>query len=598
MDVYNCYLSEGPDADKLTDFGYKYPTAIEDEIKLLFRAFSADLLYGKRHYAPCSAWRSEQVLLGQSELPRFARRLHVFEKSNSQSSAVTRYLGYVSLRPFDRPPKNYLQYVTVAHITMPRYMLRPRYHTITCVGGPSENVLPFRCVPFCFPLNDIRLRAACLHATLYAGMLLKMNSYHYIPVSSQEMISLLWKINDGSRTINSLAKEGASLTDALNVLRHEKTQAGGVLERITLLKHLNVSEEDADDYDFIQRPFTEVPEAEKGKYTEICQRFGRTYEDQVNHLKLEAHRCMTEYLANGMPLVLEVDLAPAPDQSSRAHSILVFGMHLLHDPEEVSYLRKLYCATDNRRRVDFAELPGRFVTHDINHGPFAEYSAHNLLKRMWCDDENFLLSGISFLALAPAKTEIGIGIVREAASEKVRDKIRAEPEFWKDYSSTFFEKEGPEEWNVGDFNDFNDVRCVTRLMKSAQVEKRYFPVEEYDKERVTQKDDQVKAALHAWQRCVAKYDEDRWWVVEIRMPYYASAKEPDDDKPSEAPPALVYFWSSQGKSPMDGSLGDVPEPCAIIEYIGATAEHSRDTVAFADTGEEADFKYELRTQRT
>lgn len=186
-------------ANDLGDLGYgKHKDEVEDELKRLFAWYATPVLFGGRHRAPCSVWRSERLLINEPKFSRFANRVHVFQKKvqreegANENSAYGQYLGFVSLRPQVRSEtrRGYgFVYTAVAYITPPRYMLRPRYHVLTTASGSPEGVLPFRATPFCFPNEDTDHRASCLHSALQSALLLKMNSLGCAPITGQEMVA-------------------------------------------------------------------------------------------------------------------------------------------------------------------------------------------------------------------------------------------------------------------------------------------------------------------------------------------------------------------------------------------------------------------------
>src|SRR5579864_5692823 len=89
---------------------------------------------------------------------------------------------------------------------------------------------------------------------------------------------------------------------------------------------------------------------------------------------------MLDYLANGLPLIVEEIPEDPEDPETPPHAVLVNGMHLMDDPEDG------VCAwvpDTDRTRIDKIELPGRFVIHDIIAGPFTEKVATQLLRSAW-----------------------------------------------------------------------------------------------------------------------------------------------------------------------------------------------------------------------
>ena len=516
MDVYQQYSVAPRDSKRLNGLDYQKPALVEAEVRRLFAGYGADVFFGKRHPAPCTTWRSERIQLDDEALPRFANRVHVFERTQgferAQEVRAGRYLGYVTLRPLlNRERQPFFQYVAVANIAPPRYMLRPRYHLISCVGGPPDGVLPFRCTPFCFPFDDIRWQASCLHTSLQQALLLKMNSFQLTPVSSQEIIANLWSQNSEPAVRSEPPEKGATLAQGLQALVDEEGRSAGVLETIPL------------------RDFALVDD---GK-TSSWQKQSQLAQEWVY---LEAHRCMTDYLANGLPLIIEL-LNPNEKDS---HAVLVFGMHLLRDPSDASYSRltKKYSKT----RIDIAELPGRFVLHDIIEGPYVERHVAQLLKRSWSkDDDDAGHSGISYLAIVPPGTRLGIYEVRKFAKGLARSHSSA---LWQQYLDNYFS--GVE--NPGTPIDVESVRYVTRLLQSGEVGRRYFTGA-----RSLEPGTKL-SPMEMWRQ----YSKPGayWWCVEVGVADGGSAPVSRSKGVLEPPPAMVYLWCVEDarNSPPRGQL--------------------------------------------
>jgi len=411
-------------------------------------------------------------------------------------------------------------------------MLRPRYHVITAIGGAQDNVVGFRCAPFCVPNEDLKpifpfptidiskdiesdspslkpIHPACVYASIHQAVLLKAVTFGFTPIGSQDMITLLWKMNPNLH-ISELVKKGVSLKQALEeILQSEEVLAGGVLETISPSYF-------SDDY-------------ERGKRLAL----------------LETHRCITDYLANGLPVIVSF-----PEGK---HSILLLGMHLLHDPEE-SKTHKLECIFCDPDRTDINELPGRFVVHDISLGPFAEISASELLSRAWVENE-----GVSFLVIAPHGTNIGIHEVRDSA----KDLIPAEePNFWAKY----IKDHGLSDELIP--NDPDDMRYVTRFLHSNQVIYRYFSKRQ---DKIISPRDEVYTKL----KKNGFNDKQYWWCIEVRIRKHQFAVS---DIQLRVPPALIYIWQVEDNQ---------AKPRFIIKYSG----NKKAILSVVDTNYEEPYEF-------
>ncbi|MCX6376167.1 MAG: hypothetical protein NTU88_09095, partial [Armatimonadetes bacterium] len=408
--IYHVYPSHEepkgyPDPDELPEFASsaRYAREVRDELRQLFNQYG-EISFGARHQAPCAAWRAERLLIENGVLySRFANRVHIFQKRRGPDSdeyVEGRYLGYVSVRPYHiqiegaaRNSSEFL-YTTVAHIAPPHRMLRPRYHIITTVGGPPDGVKPLRCAPFCVPHPATEYRASCLHAAVHQAVLLKAHAFDITPISSQDVMTLLWEKRRnsrevGKRVLRSLYTDGATLEEALEVLRDGRVGRGGITEAIRI--------EDFDDLD--------------GEAAIV-----QAYRETV--------RCLTDYLANGLPVVVSSQV-PLENARVATHAFLLLGLHLLQDPEEIQI------AGSHAPSLEDAELPGRFVCHDYT-GPYTEIPTAKLLKRIWLQSpgKDAGLSGTGYLAIAPRDTKLGIYDVRRTA----RALVRREPlAFFEEY---------------------------------------------------------------------------------------------------------------------------------------------------------------------
>jgi len=495
------------DKERLTGLPYRGNTElgkVEAELRELFSSHG-HVLWGTRHAAPCNSWRSERILLRDETLPRFAYRVHVFQE---HAGGYGRYLGFVSLRPRLSPgrrrPK--YRYTSVAHIAPPQFMLRPRYHLVTCMSGPSEGVLPFRCAPFCAPNVATESAASCLHAALHQALLLKAVSFGFKLISSQDMITLLWQKTYETRSTYQISREGATLGQALEVLRDPQVGAGGVLESICL-----------------------------GGFA------GPDLESRKRTVWVETQRCITDYLANGLPLIVEIEAAENGEKKKQrdAHVIMVLGMHLIEDPEE-HLLPAQTSPAHGETPEDIAELPGRFVAHDVAVGPFTELRASELMDRAWIADRAIEGSGIHFLAIAPPGASMGIYAARRLA----RWLAEAENErFWETYRTELRIPAAPPETE-------DRRRYVTRLLQTDQIKRRYFS--ETSSGQNNQQATEEKFLEPTYK------PEQYWWCVEVYIPGWRSEENPAHD----VPPALVFMWHIED----DPLL--TPTPRAIIRCEG------------------------------
>ncbi|MGC4043401.1 MAG: hypothetical protein QM758_06320 [Armatimonas sp.] len=164
-----------------------------------------------------------------------------------------RYLGYVNLRPVDhakdknynarvglsKKERFYLRFASTATLAPPGFMLRPRYHIITCVAGPAEGVMPFRAVPFSHPEQFGATRDRCMHVALHCALMLKANVYNAVPLNSQDMVTVLWEYKNARRKagqpeipMQELQDSGLSMLDARDLLKQPQVRASGILEWI------------------------------------------------------------------------------------------------------------------------------------------------------------------------------------------------------------------------------------------------------------------------------------------------------------------------------------------------------------------------------
>ena len=464
---------------------------IKSEVDYLLRYYGCRWIIGECRITPCSAWRAERLQIGEESYPRFANRIHIFERTSSGEAG--RYVGYVTLRPLSKATADGYMYTTVANLVLPRHMLRPRYHVIQCIGGTPDGILPLRCVPFCIPNEDTRNHASCLHAAVHQALLLKTNAFGFNPITSLDMVTLLWQNEWASEgpsklSLSQVAKERMTLLDALKVLKHEQVNAGGVVETFFYRDYNNSNQKRA---------------------------------EVIAQLRQDACRRMMDYLANGLPLIVALQVERSDEPGKKiGHSVLVCGMHILHAPEIQS---------DNTH-LSLHELPDRFVLHNLTDGPFTEMSVQNLLKAAWEDrpDGN---SGISFLAVAPVGTNTGISKVQQMAPKIL--KAMGPLALWKSYR----QKVGiPQTAKVS-----NEPNYIVRLLKTQQLVHRYL----------------IDAASG---QTIANEEVTRWlntqntgffWAVELRLPYeFATHKYAG----GELPPAVIIVWNIADDPIKDPSL--------------------------------------------
>jgi hypothetical protein len=533
-----------PDPDSLCPLpfprGDRERKAVEKEIRKLLRRYGT-IIFGARYAAPCSAWRSERLLLeGQRlYLPRFAYRIHVFQQG-VHTNPYGRYIGFLSIRPLvKRPESGFPKYTAVAYLALPPHMLRPRYHVITCEGGPSDGVRGFRCAPYCFVNMDAKSPAACLHVAIHEALLLKANTFGYHVVGSQETVALLWKNQQWGdpaalkATPAEIANRGATLEDALAVLNDDAVHAGGVLETIGPLLWASLVD---DDYEGSMHPA----------------------------VIYEAWRCIGEYLANGLPLIILVggphkaigrqEVAQAEEH---AHFVLVLGMHIMNEPEQEKYL----VAFDSQQSapLDRDELPGRLVIHDTMNGPFHEMRATDVIEAGYvARTKDAVGNGISFLALGPSGMRLGIHEVRMAAQRLIGV---CDNDFWQRYTAQF----GMPGVRVTR-EDTPRLRYVTRLLHTDQVLRRYCHTRGSGKRKHPIEHKAAAAAV----RMVAEMQNapDWWWAMEVSLPWRAHlTRSSHDTTPNisreTVRPSAVFLWGI-GDAPT--AHNETPLPRVWIYY--------------------------------
>ena len=536
---------------------------VELELKRLLETRYGEIMFGVRHNAPCTAWRSERLLVDGNRLPRFAYRVHLFQQGTSTAN-FGRYIGYLSLRPMlmDKAKKSrsLFKYTAVAYLAPPPHMLRPRYHIITSHGGYADGVQAFRCSAFCFPNLDADSHASCLHASLHQAVLLKMDSFGFRLIGSQDMIALLWQQQDADPNLKErklpeeISQEGASLKQALAVLESNEVNAGGVLETILT-------------FDFREKIYPR------------------------NEVYYEVWRCIDEYLSNGLPVIINLDPEdPKTEKAETAHFVLILGMHLLTDPEEEEFFMRI--AQDRKwDRIDRAESPGRLIIHDTRQGPYIEEQTMKVLSSAWQEDENTNKSGISMLAITPRGTRIGIYHLRRKAKNLAGQETDA---FWNKYVRECF----PMLIVSLSRSQADELRYVVRLLRTTQVVRRYL---------MTKNGGQLEIHERAKQ-CIEQAGPSRdgwWWAVEVTLPWRATTldsdkvnvessdrdvefEEPDYFHREDRPPAIIYLWHNTDD--------ENSSPCATIRYLNKQKDGNK-RVCLSVTGVEEDIEYVMSPQR-
>jgi hypothetical protein len=176
-------------------------------------------------------------------------------------------------------------------------------------------------------------------------------------------------------------------------------------------------------------------------------------------------------------------------------------------------------------QVQVAELPGRFVLHDVEGGPYAEVTAAELLDRAWMTHPYRRgKSGIFFLAVAPRGARMGISIVRRMAAEYA---LSEDPATWANYVR---HRIGITHADAAP--QLADARLVTRLLRTQQVLHRYFARRGTPRSPVHPK---AQTAI----KSTGASDGQYWWCVEVRAPLRMPAKAAPQ---KDAPPAFVYLW--------------------------------------------------------
>jgi hypothetical protein len=491
----------------LEDFYGSEAIDVHEELGRLFANYRARVLYAQRHYAPSPTWREERLLHDVDHVrSRWAIRVHAFEATAARAAGVPpeiqdagRYLGFVTLRPpgsaggmvnptataTTGTQRQGFRYVVEAELVPPRQMLRPRYHVLTTtVGAARLGVLPFRSAVFMPPHAERAPGSSCMHVAVSQALHLTMERFGARPVTQREFDAQLWGLDrTPPRTLANIQDEGASFQDTLAVLR--KCQAEGFIET-----------------------FTQPLSGGSGGDTD--------------KLFAKAYRCLTDLLANGLPVIIAVnhptllDPKPGDVKPIPVHGTLITGMHLLHTPGETQM-------PDISSRVDDAELPGRFIGHDTLRGPFVEWCGPQLLRAALAAYPD--TQKIEMLAIGPPGIRMTLGLARQFASMLTAN--------WpvEDIEAYIHEfgKNLPEDRQraLATKNERENWRYVVRLTDFDDLRGRYFP-----------KEDPASLAKRLAPGGVPAF----WWCVEARVPELGGQK---------IPPVLVHFWAADDEPATD-----------------------------------------------
>ena len=326
-------------------------------------------------------------------------------------------------------------------------MMRPRYHLImTTISSARMGVLPFKSAVYMAPRREETWTSTCVHLAISQALHLVMGRFGCRPVSQREFDAYVWKLRcDKYREKARRQRRGAvklewprlrdagsgdktgggvRLTEALEVLK--SCSAGGFVAHFS---ELNCGERKA--------------------------------------AFAEAWRCLTDVLANGLPVVMMVNhsrLAGTVEDSP--HAQLIFGMRLMHCRSRISD------APDWQDREDLAELPGEFIGHDIFQGPYYESCAKRLLEAAWdatagMKEDDQRMPGIHFLVIGPSTLNVEYSVARGLARQYMRSLITqrtAGARLLRDYYKLAgLSDEWFQQWT--DDATATDWRYVARLMR-------------------------------------------------------------------------------------------------------------------------------------
>jgi hypothetical protein len=483
-----------------------------DDIRDLF-CMHGDIVFGERGLTQCVAWRAEaNYLPAAARSHRYAGFVHVFQ---GRGEGYGRYLGYTTIRPWvnnKQWQEHLLLHPAVAYMAPPSYMLRPRYHLISCLSGSADGILPFRCVPFVTPNQDLKNKAQCLYAALHAALLLKTQAYGARLISSRDMLLWLWQLDyrrqsasppgivkkiPAPHPLKSYADEGVFIEDAQEIIRDKC--AGTLLEVFT-------------------------PDYHSLDYRQATHRLPGKL-NLESFVKLEAIRCLTDYVANGMPIIMDYQVNK-DNGNPVGHFVLVVGMHLLQDCAED--IAAYFCVKPAEiKGMCVHEMPGRFVVHDIVQGPFHEIPTIELIQRGWRRSVESGAEGMKFMVIAPRNARVGVSGLRLQTARHVArcwpDGTRRQGHWalWEDYCDRYKLLKPVGKYDLdgnGCSRDliltFLNFRFVTRLYRSEQVAQRYFSFT--NRRRAAQHQRRLDQ-----QACASKFHSlanihgPWWWSVEV-----------------------------------------------------------------------------------
>ncbi len=450
-DPYKCYLHHPtpevgppsyPKGASLEEYyGPNSNGKVVDEVKRLFKgAFRTQIIFGQRHFAPSASWRDEHVATqsGAVEPSRFAVRVHVFEERCSPGRSepqAGRYLGFVALRPDDHQAQDAsadaaadstgatvhadadadadadanadadadadsdseedsgYEHVVEAEVTSPPHMHRPRYHLImTNSSSARMGVLPFKSAVYMAPHRHEGRTSTCVHLAISQALHLVMSRFGCRPISQREFDAYVWM---------------------LRCKKHQARQPNDA--HWPLLKHVGAVHTDGPYADGGGAQLTEALEVMSScSAGGFVAHFSEENYDDKNAAIGAAWRCLTDVLANGLPVVMMVNhRLLASTQAALPHAQLVFGMRLLHCQSQLT------SPTCWEEREDRAELPGEFIGHDVIKGPFFETQAHTLLEAAWNATIDLPAEqqtpGINFLVVGPSALSVDMRVVTRRA---------------------------------------------------------------------------------------------------------------------------------------------------------------------------------------
>jgi len=337
----------------------------------------------------------------------------------------------------------------------------------------------------------------CVHLAVSQALHLIMAHFGSKPISQGEFEAILWKQRAGT-TVQQIATKGVGLEEALKVVQ-EACNAGGFI--VDVSKYLGCYNQEA--------------------------------------IRRESLRCLTDILANGLPCVLMVEHNTLlrhryvgddlkGKKKPQPHALFVFGMHLLHSPNETGML------PGAEVREDEAELPGRFVGHDVLDGAYTEWNVKQLFDAaLACphskrDKPGRIIRGIRFLALGPKGLQIGLHQVRYLARQIVGGDYLNNAARYNNYYKQFALERAPKNpmhW-----------RYVTRLITRQEVVTRYL-----SGTRSQQKSQELDRLFT--DNAIPLSESDYCWAVELNLPGYQTRRINEPEVRWHPGPLLVQLWS-------------------------------------------------------